>query len=105
MSFENVADRRVRDVVADVGQGTLDSVVSPSRILFGKSQHQIHNDLPHTRPACSTFPPVAVVPFSGHQRSMPTENGIRRENRTDLAQHFATQYFSFDCQATSLIVI
>ena len=43
--FEDVADGRVGDVVADVGQRTLDAVVSPGRILFGEPQDQVHDHL------------------------------------------------------------
>jgi len=99
--FKNIADGRVADAVANIRQGSLNPVVTPGRILLGKSQHEIHNDLPHARPPGSLWATVAVVPLRGHQRSMPTENGIWREDRTNFAEHFPAQDFALNCQATA----
>jgi hypothetical protein len=64
--FENVAHRLIRDVVTNVGQGSLDPVVAPSRILLGKSHNKLDDLLPNTRPA-NLGALTAVIPFSGNQ--------------------------------------
>src|ERR1019366_7560432 len=48
---------------------------------------------------------IAMVPLLGHQLPMPAQNGVRREERTDLLQCLAAQDLAFDSQAASLIVI
>src|ERR1035441_4102055 len=48
---------------------------------------------------------VAMVPLLRHQLPMPAQNGVRREQRTDLVQELATQDLAFDGQAAPLIVV
>ena len=43
VGFENVANRGVRDVEAQVGLSTLDAVIAPARILLSHAQSQVHN--------------------------------------------------------------
>ncbi len=49
--LEYVADRRVGDVVADIGQGTLDTVISPGRVFLGESKNQVNDHLSDSRAA------------------------------------------------------
>jgi hypothetical protein len=46
VSFQHVGHRGISDVVADIGQCSLDSIIAPGRILPGKPQNGIHDDLP-----------------------------------------------------------
>ena len=53
--LEYVADGRVGDVVANVCQGTLDSVVAPGRVFLGESKDQIDDHLADSRAADASF--------------------------------------------------
>ena len=40
MAFQNIAGRLVRDLVAEVGQGTHDSILTPARVVFGHADDE-----------------------------------------------------------------
>jgi hypothetical protein len=46
---------------------------------------------------------LAVIPFSGHQFSMPTKQSVEGYNRADFLECLAAQYLSFDGQAAPLV--
>ena len=70
MCFEDVADGRVGDMVADVGQGALDAIVTPGRVLMSEPQDQVDNDLVDTWSAHGlAF--AAVILFLGNELSVP----------------------------------
>ena len=50
MCFEDVVDSRVGNMVVDVGQGALDAITSPGRVLLGEPQDQVHDDLAEAWP-------------------------------------------------------
>lgn len=58
--LENVAHSRVGDVVADVGQRTLNAIVAPGGILFGELHDQVDDCLPHSRSANRVTAAVAA---------------------------------------------
>ena len=43
--------RRVADVVTNIGQGTLDPIITPGGILLGEPQDQVDDELANARPA------------------------------------------------------
>ncbi len=51
------------------------------------------------------FPLIAVVPFLGHQFSLPAENRVGSEDRTDPVEHLPAKNLTFDRQATALNVV
>jgi hypothetical protein len=51
------------------------------------------------------FTALAVVPFPGEQGAMPTQNGGGRNYGFDFLKGLPTQYFSFDGQATPLVIV
>ena len=104
MSLQDVADRLIGILVPKIGRSTLDSVVSPVRFLFGESYHELFDFVGDWRPSWFLFPPVAVVPFLGDQVSVPTENGVGGDDRSQLGQSLSPQGFAFDGQQTSLVV-
>jgi hypothetical protein len=53
--FQDVANRRVRDVIADIVQGAPDPVVTPGRILAGKLQSEVDDVLTDPRPTFFSF--------------------------------------------------
>ena len=104
MGFEDVADGRGRDVVADIGQYTLDPVKSPCGIFLGESQYEIHDDLPHTRSAWLLLATIRVIPFLRNELSMPTENRIWRYDRGEVHQGLAAECFPLDSQKPPLVI-
>ena len=103
MRLQDVADGLVGHLVPDIGQGIGDPVVTPGRILASELQNPIDDFLRRCWPAhLSAF--VAMVPFLGHEFPMPTQKGVRREERADRAQELTPQDLAFDGQATTLVV-
>ena len=99
-----VADGGIADVVTDVGQGTLDAIVSPCWVFRCKPQDEIDDDLPNSRPADGlSF--LAVIPLLGNKLSMPTQNGIGRKQRADLFEQLVSEDLGFDSESTPLVVV
>ena len=103
--FENIADRRVGDVITDVGQGPLDPVVTPGRILLGLAKDQIDDDLADSRATWLLLLPIGVILLLRHQHPVPSQYRIGREQRANLFEHFASKDLAFDCQTPALVVV
>ena len=103
MLLEDVADGRVRDVIADVGEGALDSVKSPRWVFLGKAKNQIDDHLADPWPA-DVLSFVARVPFLGDEQTMPSQDRIRGEQRADFLETFATEDLALDRESTPLVV-
>jgi len=78
MGLQDIGNRRVANLVADLGELALNPVATPGGILLGKLQSQIDNHLADSWPSLF-FLSIRIVPFGGEQLSMPTEDGVRRE--------------------------
>ena len=102
--FEDVADGLIGDLVAQIGQCTLNAVVTPGRILACHAEHQLDDFLGH-RWTADRLAFVTVIPFLSDERAMPAENRVRREERADFLQSLASQHFPFDGQSPPLIVV
>ena len=95
MGLQDVADRSVGDLVADVGQSVGNAVVTPGRILASPLEDQIDDLLRRGWPAHGTTL-VAVVPLLCHEFPMPAKNRVRREEAADLFQELTPQSLAFD---------
>lgn len=104
MFLEHIANGLVTDVITDVRQRTLDSIVTPVRIFRGEAKDQVDNHLANSWPA-DAFPLFAVIPFLGNQHTMPTQDRVRCEQRADFRESLPAEDLAFDRQSTSLIVI
>ncbi len=76
-----------------------------SRILLRHPQHKPSDFFGHGGLSLQLVSPVVVVPLFSHQLAMPTQDGIRSEDRGDFPQNFASQDLAFDGQAAPLIVV
>ena len=56
--LENVANGRVGDMVADVGQRALDSVVASGRVFLSETKDQVDNHL--TYPRATRLPTLPI---------------------------------------------
>ena len=104
MGLQDIGNRRVANLVADLGELALNPVATPGGILLGKLQSQIDNHLADSWPSLF-FLSIRIVPFGGEQLSMPTEDGVRREQSANLIQQLSTEGLSLDCQSSALIII
>ena len=104
MGLQDIGNRRVANLVADLGELALNPVATPGGILLGKLQSQIDNHLADSWPSLF-FLSIRIVPFGGEQLSMPTEDGVRREQSANLIQKLSTEGLSLDCQSSALIII
>ena len=86
---QDVAHGLVRYLVAQVGQGTDDAVITPTRVLASVANHQrFHFGLdPGSAGRAALF---AAVEFFSHQCAIPGKNGIGFGNARDLLQSFAS---------------
>ena len=64
VSLEDVTHRLIGDLVAQIGQGTLEAVVSPSGMLPSKPQNKIDDLLPDTWPT-HRVAALALIPLFG----------------------------------------
>ena len=78
------------DVVAEVGQGTADPRVAPSRILDGHPHNQLGTHLRRQRPT-ATATGTAVV-LLGNQSPIPTQNGVRCDDASYLRQDPSAEF-------------
>ena len=78
MFLEYVGYRRIGDVIADVLQCSLNSIVSPRRVLSGEANNGIHDDLSDSWPTGFAF--VAGIEFLRDQFAMPLQNRVWRDN-------------------------
>ncbi len=72
VGFENVGDRGVRDVKAQVGQGALNAVVASTGIFLSHANSQGHDLRPNTWSTDGLWL-VCVIPFASDELTMPSE--------------------------------
>ncbi len=101
---ENVTDGRIGNGVAEVGQSALDAVVAPGEVLFRESEHEFPQFCGDRRTSGLVLSSRGVIPFLGDELPMPTQNGVGRDQRADFTEELASQRFSWDGQAASLVV-
>jgi hypothetical protein len=102
--LQDVADAAIGGV-PEIGQGALDAIIAPGRILLGETDHQVLDALRDRWTAGLVLSAVTVVPLLRNEGTVPTQDGVRREERADLCQELATEDFSFDSQASTLVVV
>lgn len=103
MPFQNVPDRVVRQIVAEVGQGPLYPAVAPRAILFGHADSQSSNVQARCWPTARSAPTDSVL--AGNQISVPRQQSLRRRDRRHLLQGLAPNLFSLDRQSPTLIIV
>jgi hypothetical protein len=104
MLFQDVTNGRVRDVIADIVQRALNPVITPGRILPGKPQSEVDDDLTDFRSACFLLPAIRIIPLVRDQLSMPTQDCIRSEQRAKQFELPASKNFSFNGESSPLVV-
>ena len=100
---EKFLEVRIRNVAADVGECPLDPVKSPGWVFLSKAKNQVDDHLTDAW-ATQVLSFVARVPFLSDERAMPTQDRIRREQRADFLETFATEDLALDRESTPLVV-
>ena len=91
--------------MTEIGQGALDPVVSPVRILFRHAEYQLFDGVRNCRSSWFLFPLITGILFLRHQLLIPTEYGVRSDERGHIRQSLATPSFTLDGQYRALIVV
>ena len=95
--FEHVRDGAAGHVVSEIVDGTADARVSPGAVLDGHPYEESSDFLHERRVTRATA--VAAVVLPRDQLSMPTQEGVRRDERSEVAERPATHGLGFRCQA------
>ena len=90
--------------MSEVGQGALDAVVAPGRILPGHAQDEFDDFRFDGRPPHGPSA-VAEVPLLGHQLPVPAQDGVGGAGGADLAEDLPTEHIALDRQASPLVVV
>lgn len=80
--MENVGDSASANLMSQISERAADARISPRAILERHAQNEIHDRLCDARPARPT--PLAVVPFRCHQYPVPSQQGVRCDQRFQL---------------------
>lgn len=100
----NDAHSRIREVVANICQRTLDAIELASRILLGKAKNRIDKHLPDSR-LTDQLSVVAMVPFPSNQYPAATQDRIRCKPRANFSQTLPAKDFVFNRQTLPLIIV
>ena len=90
-------------MVFQVLQCTLNAIVSPRRVLPRESHDGIHDDLSDSWATGLTF--VTGIKLPGDELTMPSQDGIRREDGRDFPQSFAADGMSLHGEQATLVVV
>jgi hypothetical protein len=92
VTFQNLSDRAACKLVPQIRQRALDAPIAPIPVLLCHSNHQSLDLSGGTRPARSAL--ATAVVFLGDQLSMPGQQGLGRDNGSELRQKFPAQSFA-----------
>jgi len=84
MPLQNIADRLVGNVMAHIGQGAGDAIITPAWILAGELKHQRLNcdrDRGSSRLACAA---AGEIPLTRDELATPFEQGRRLHQGEDI---------------------
>ena len=76
--LEGVAHGPVRDLIAKIGQCSLDPIVAPGGILSCHLDNELDHFFRHRGPSRALPGPAAGIPLRGNQLSVPTQDGVGR---------------------------
>ena len=82
----------------------MDAIIAPARILARQPQHQLLDLVGNGQPPRLVLAPLAVVPFLSDQHPVPSEQGIRRDQRADFRQQLAAEHLGLNGQPPPLVV-
>src|ERR1700680_1354201 len=102
IALQYIGNRPAANLVAQVGQRSLNAGVAPTRIFLRHAHDQLRDVTHDARSARTT--PVGEVPLLRNQAPMPPQQGIRRDYGVEFKQGFAPYRLSFARQKSTLSV-
>lgn len=96
MVFEDISHCGVSGVVAEISEGSLNSVVAPRGILCGESSNRVHVFLTDARPPWATL--LTGVELFRRQFTVSTKDRAGSHNGGQFMQGLATRCVAFDTQ-------
>src|SRR5215831_6432812 len=102
MLLQNIGDGAASNFMAQVGQCSLDSPVTPIPVLGGHPDNQTLDLVPGARTAWASL--LAAVIFSGDHPAMPSQQRCRRHDGGQFLQPTPAQCLGPDRQAQALVV-
>jgi len=90
MTFQNVSDRLIRDLMAEVGESADDAIVTPALVLLGDAEDEGFEFVAEARTArVGTM--LRAVELASDQPAIPGEDGFRFRNTGHLRQTLPPQ--------------
>jgi hypothetical protein len=99
VGLQDRGDRGSGDAMPEVRQGTLDPAVAPRRILTRHPDGQLADLAKHAR---SSDASSLSGPFTGDELPMPSQDGVRRDQRRHLTQDVSSEAVPVHGEPTSL---
>lgn len=99
MFAQYTRDRPATNVMPQVRQRALNSRIAPRSILQRHANDELDDYLDRSWPPGSTA--VGIDPFLCDQRSIPPHQRVRRDQRVEFAERFASQRICSACESTA----
>jgi hypothetical protein len=90
---KHVADSLVRDVVAEIGEGTRDPIVAPSAVLLRHADNQRFDLRANSRPP-RIGAMLGAVELAGDQTAVPAENRLGLGDTSYLGKKLPAKTFA-----------
>jgi hypothetical protein len=103
MTTQNIADRLIRNLVAQIRQSSSDPVVAPGPVLLGHANDQILDVFDDWRPARASTR-MRSIEFSSDKPSVPPQDGVRQGSSSHLSKSLAAQSLADFAKRRSLTV-
>jgi len=104
VASQYISYRLIRELMTQVGEGTRDPVISPTGILFCHSHHQRFH-FRFNRRAARILPVFGTIEFLSDESPIPSQNGVRFCNASDLSKRLSSQALSnfSECDAFGIV--
>ena len=86
--FRDTGDLNSPRSKVQIGQRSLNAVVSPSRIFIGKPEDELRYVISDWRPSRLILSTVAVIPFRSNEPPVLAENRVGSDNGRQFHQRF-----------------
>src|SRR5258708_39364171 len=85
--------------MSQIGERATNPRVSPRAILERHTYNEIGDGLHDARPARPA--PLTVVPFASHQFPVPSQQGVRSDQRFQFVKYFAAECVRFSGESST----
>jgi hypothetical protein len=90
VAVQDIANRLIADMIAQIGQGPRNPVIAPIAVFPGHANDQLLDLSLDPRPATAATGPRAIE-FVGDQLAVPGQDGVRSGDIRHLGENFAAQ--------------